>query len=132
MKTCTVCGATLPATPDNFYRHARQRSGLMAMCKQCSNNRKLELERGERVAGPMRSGRRGSLPCAPLRPLIEREMLRREVEALASDAGVTSRLIRRKMREDDRISVDAADRLCIALGTHLSVVYGFDDDVEAA
>jgi hypothetical protein len=37
VKTCTKCGQTLSATPENFYRHPKSKFGLTARCKPCVN-----------------------------------------------------------------------------------------------
>jgi hypothetical protein len=35
-KKCTKCGATFPATPEFFHRHARGKSCLSVQCKTCA------------------------------------------------------------------------------------------------
>jgi hypothetical protein len=36
MKTCKgICGRTLPATPEYFYKHPQCKDGLMGKCKKC-------------------------------------------------------------------------------------------------
>lgn len=39
-KTCTLCGLSLPATDENFFRHPRGRYGFEAQCKRCKAERR--------------------------------------------------------------------------------------------
>ena len=57
MKTCSKCGAVLPATAEYFHREARAKDGLRAQCKVCGceqrrcryeANRERENEYGRR------------------------------------------------------------------------------------
>jgi len=34
-KRCRKCGESFPATPEFFYRQAREKDGLRAICKGC-------------------------------------------------------------------------------------------------
>ena len=36
VKTCSKCGATLPATAEHFYRNGRGPDGLRSECKECT------------------------------------------------------------------------------------------------
>jgi hypothetical protein len=38
MKTCTLCGATHPATADHFHIRASTSDGLASQCKACANS----------------------------------------------------------------------------------------------
>jgi hypothetical protein len=68
-------------------------------------------------------GRSTQLPAAPLRPLIERALESESEVELGRRAAVADRRLREILTGKQNISLVTADRLCVALGFTLSVVY---------
>jgi hypothetical protein len=68
-------------------------------------------------------GRSTLLPAAPLRPLIERALESESEVELGRRAAVADRRLREILTGKRNISLVTADRLCVALGFTLSVVY---------
>lgn len=133
-KECTGCGRVLPVT--DF--HPKGRGDVFgvthwaAKCRDCARRPKV----------------RGNGPSVPVEPLAERinaylensrfgfspnELqrlgLESPIEFLVRESGVNERSILRIRRlEQRRVRVDIADRLCIALGITLSLLYPEDLD----
>ncbi len=54
------------------------------------------------------------------------------IKILASEAGVGERSLRRLLTgEQDEVSLANADRIALAMGSHLTLIYGWDDEVAA-
>ena len=66
--------------------------------------------------------------CEALRPLVAAFLLRghtyNELEKLTH---ISHRVIQRKMKEEDFMTVEMADALCIAIGLVFPIVYDSDD-----
>ena len=106
-KFCSKCGC---------WRHAcnfgRQGDGLRGVCRKCLARR----ERNRRHNG-------GSDPLLPREPLLRELERRAGLYALARNAGVSDRTIRRIRVENKRVRLDTADRLAVAMGIPLSTIY---------
>lgn len=55
-KSCTGCGAMLPADPLHFQRCRRNRDGLYSRCKDCT--REYDRQRWANATPDLRQGRR--------------------------------------------------------------------------
>lgn len=67
-------------------------------------------------------GKTGSVDPAPV--LQECARAGMGVGEVAQAAGVDERSVRRWKNGGERMSLDAADRLCMNIGLHLSLIYG--------
>lgn len=106
-------------------------------------NRLRRIENGLPVWEPKRfkENEKATVSALPLRPLIDQweRTFRLErakdgievpaIRTLAERAGVSDRLIYRIRNEHDRVSLDAADKLCHAIGVHFGFVY-MDEESE--
>ncbi|HTE61069.1 MAG TPA: helix-turn-helix transcriptional regulator [Solirubrobacteraceae bacterium] len=69
-------------------------------------------------------GRATRVPAAPLRPHLRDCVRMTSEESLAERAGVSTRRIGALLRgEQESVSLVVADRLCVAVGLPLSLVY---------
>ncbi len=72
------------------------------------------------------TGRLETIENGPIMILVNKFLEDYKVGYLARKSGVSEKLIWRQRNEAGRISLDAADKLCIALGTTLALVYDLD------
>lgn len=112
-RSCPGCNTRFPATLEYFHPDNRRPDGLRARCRPCAN---------------VRPEPRRMLPAAPLRDL----MAGLEATVVGEWAGMPARSVYRVMYEVESVRLETADRLCIALGTHLSLVYPWDEQEAAA
>ena len=70
----------------------------------------------------------GCLNSVSPQPIISQaKKLQWNNDMIAKGAGVDIRRVRGWINNSDRINIDAADKLCFALGTHLSLIYPYDE-----
>jgi hypothetical protein len=113
-KFCTVCGRWRLLC--DFTHEGDKPRGACVTCRRVA----------ARTAA--RNIPRHRLDPAPLLALLDRVPIG-ELGALARRAGVSERAIRRyRTGESRHIDLDLADRLALALGSHLSLIY---DDTPA-
>jgi len=111
-KFCSTCGR---------WRHlvyfVRENDAPRSICITCASRR-------ERAKPRPRPTKRVLLDPAPLLALLDRLPVS-EYKYLAELAHVPERSIFRLRRgESKRVELDLADKLILALGSHLSLVYG--------
>jgi hypothetical protein len=102
------------------------RSGARGRCKEC-NRQSTRRARSNvphaktRAESMWKHG--GTLPAQRLRLLASQEGAALAWLAYRGASKNTAKKAAERLWKADRISIDAADRWCIALGTHLSIVY---------
>lgn len=117
--------SAVAADPARLER-LRETKRLGARLRAERNGRPLPPVAPERYANP---SYKWKVPAGPLREQLREQVSLGEHAALAADAGVSERLLYRLLHENlEHISVVAADRIAIALGLHLDLLY----DEEAA
>lgn len=74
--------------------------------------------------GPWRPGARDHVPVDPLLPFLRERAVNEPIGAFAEDAGVRPNTVEAVLRgETPTILLASADRLCVALGLTLSLLY---------
>lgn len=104
--------------------------------------RRIELGLPVRKSKAVKNGvgRTTKLDAAPLVPLIEEWIDRYEIEhsetphrtptikVLSERSGVSDRLILRIRKGQEKVALDTADKLCLAIDVPLSMIYSGDED----
>jgi hypothetical protein len=148
---CTACGRWRHGL--DFACNRREPLMLAGRCRTCMRRQqraaRRDPQRGElrreyqriwaegkrrRLGIPARHWQRGRLykapsakwtvPAEPIRRLVTEQLRYEDARTLARRAGVTPRLLHRLLHEAPAgLSVAAADRLAVALGLHLDLIY---------
>jgi hypothetical protein len=111
-KFCATCGRWRLLC--DFAREGDMPRGTCAACKR------IAARSSQR---PRRERKRVLLDPAPLLALLDR-VPKSQLSALSRRSGVPPRAIYRyRSGESKRVELDHADRLILALGSHLSLIY---------
>jgi hypothetical protein len=112
-KFCATCGRWRLLC--DFAREGDTPRGTCAACKRIA---------ARSAQRPRREPKRILLDPAPLLALLDR-VPKNQLGTLARRAGVSERAIYRcRSGESKRVELGVADRLILALGSHLSLIYG--------
>ena len=106
--------------------HVVGRSGVRGRCRECSRqaskrHRSNVPHAKTRAESMWKNG--GTLPALRLRMLTSKEGAAMAWLTYRQGNKAAAKKAAERLWEAQRISIDAADRWCIALGTHLSIVY---------
>lgn len=95
------------------------------------NRRLRRIENGEPVRWSKPKRTRKTVLAEPLLRMIGKRIIVESAKALAEEAGISDRVLRRITNgEQERMSVDTAEALCVALDVPYSLIYdeGEEDD----
>ena len=121
----------LRASTRRWYRAMRQDPERLEHFRETQRmGRRLKLERDGRPMQPVPEERypaassKWTADAEPVRQLVRDWISSGGTSAeLAKSAGVSERLLYRLLHEDGNVSVAAADRIVVALGLHLDLLY---------
>jgi hypothetical protein len=103
---------------------------VCAVCDDCIQRTKDIAARARREHKHRRNPRSRRYPVEPIQVLVRERMERDSQESIARDVGHESSYVRKMAKgRFPTMNLETADRWCLGLGTHLSLVYDEDDCV---